>query len=222
MTETSIDTLLDTSAKSFVESLDSLKNTLIVWGLVTLNWLTTGCEIAYVFASKSLEGAMNAHLETLWVFTERNTVPWPLTEVEYRASLSDKLTHGYKYPLVYSVGTNKFSDVSSTVLEGSVFSFNDVVTAEMKNSDKTIYIDLTSTFYNLRWAAGCSPSLYEVILIHCLKNKLFCLIGKLGDFSLDILTVEAKTIPVTLNSKLCRVPFTKWDDCVEQKGWISE
>jgi hypothetical protein len=199
MAETHIDeSPCEQLTKVVLSHLESLKASMLVWGLVAFNSFTTGCEIFYDFTSKSVRGAMDAHVQKVWVFTERNSTPWELTEAE---------AHTYKYPLVYFPESNKLSGDQLSVLEGGVFSFDDVAMAEIKSPEGTT-LDLSSTFHNLRWKAGFTPSLYEVAVIHCLKNKLCFLTGKLGNFTIEILTADAKTITHLLDSSVSRLPFT--------------
>ena len=200
MAETHVDeSPCEQLTKVVLSHLDSLKASMLVWGLVAFNSFTAGCEVFYDLASKSVRGAMDAHLQKVWVFAERNSTPWALTETE---------AHTYKYPLIYFPESNKLSGGQVSVLEGGLFSFDDVATAEIKNTEGTVCLDLSSTFHNLRWTSGFTPSLYEVAVIHCLKNNLCFLTGKLGEFSIEILTADAKTITHLLDSSVSRLPFT--------------
>ena len=196
MTLPAIDDKFEAALEWTLQSLDSFKNTLLIWGLIGINWAITGCEVVYNFTAKSCKGAIDIHREIFWVFTKRNSIPWPLTEIK----------EDYEYPLIYSPESNKFS--RTLVSEGSSFSFDDIVFAEMKNSDSTTSIDLTSIFHNVRWTVGFTPSLYEVALVYCLKNNLLKIVGHLEDFTVEIMNAEGKTLIFLLDSTNGRAPFT--------------
>ena len=91
-------------------------------------------------------------------------------------------------------------------------SFSDVVLAEMVNTVNTITIDLSSTFHNIRWHGNnvVNPSLYEVVIIHCLANNLIFTDEQLSSFTLRILTAESNDVTIELCSSQSRAPFTTW------------
>lgn len=195
----SIDQSLDTAIAWIFEKLEILKNSFMIWSLITLNAVSKGWDAGYAFTMKSVQGIMDAHSKKVWVFTERNSVPWPLLENDYKES--------DKYPLVYFPETYKLSGGT----DSGLFSFNDVVTAELKGRGGSTF-DLTTTFYNLRWTAEYNPSLYEVAILHCLENKLLFIISDLQKYTLEVMTADAKTLVVSFDSLFTLVPFTSWED----------
>jgi hypothetical protein len=195
----------------------SLDNTLddftrLLWNKLLLCVLSTTHFVSDVYnkvaevAARSVKGAMDAHKESVWLFTARNSVPWVTHGNEYRS---------IDYPIIYYPETKRMCMSPHNSSESK--SFGDVVLASMSNSDGYINVEMSSTFHGISWTSSESPSLYEVALIHCLSHGLVFTEKEIGEFSLDILTADSASVSVRLNSSEAKAPFSGWEAyCAEE------
>jgi len=196
------------------ESLDDTleRITQILWSKFLLCVLSTTHFVSDVYnkvaaaVARSVKGAMDAHKESVWLFTARNSVPW--------------VTHGngyqnIDYPIVYYPETKRMCMSQHNTSESE--SFGDVVLASMSNKDGYINVEMSSTFHGISWSSSESPSLYEVALIHCLSHGLVFTEKEMDKFSLDILTADSASVRVRLNSLAAKAPFSGWGAyCAEE------
>lgn len=189
----------------------SLDNTLdditrLIWSKFLLCVLSTTNFVSDVYnkvsevVARSVKGVMDAHKESVWLFTARNSVPW--------------VTHGngyqnIDYPIVYYPETKRMCISQHNTSESK--SFGDVVLASMSNKDGYINVEMSSTFHRISWTSSESPSLYEVALIHCLSHGLVFTEKEMDKFSLDILTADSASVRVRLNSSAAKAPFSGWE-----------
>ena len=123
-----------------------------------------------------------------WAFAKRNSYPiivsssWKKEEVM----------------LTYSPDTFMFGE-----LIGDKITL-DVVTAELKTPYSTY--DLSSFLYSVKWGS-VAPSLYELVLLYLLHEKICLSIDMLDLCSLNILTSDADEHVVEMNSVLAKQSF---------------
>jgi hypothetical protein len=179
------------------------------------NWISYNYSVGSSLLKKTFKGATDAHKASVWVFTSRNATPWRLLEGDAN------LVNMNSFPLTYYPESQEiyfFEEPSSTGEDAPTDSkrisksFSDVVIAEMENTVNTITIDLSSTFHNIRWNGNntVNPSLYEIVIIHCLSNNLVFTDEQLSSFTLKVLTAESKDVTVELRSSQSRAPFVGW------------
>jgi len=191
------------------QRLDAATNLLIqqatVNGLILWNWLSTITSALWKLSAKSFTGALNAHKSPVWVFIQRNTVPWVLLEGDVN------LANTNNFPLTFYPDTQDICFANDGELINK--SFGDVVLVEMTNAVNNLKIELSSTFHNIKWKGNevVNPSLYEIALIHCLANNLLFTEAQMCEFTLNILTTDAQDIVVPLSGFLSRSPFMSWD-----------
>jgi len=179
--------------------------------LVAWNWLSTTSSALWKLSQKSFIGALNAHKNSVWVFMQRNTVPWVLLEGDAN------LANTNNFPLTFYPDSQEihFS------YEGEVVnkSFGDVVLVEMTNSVNSLKVEMSSTFHNIKWKGNntINPSLYEVALIHCLTNNILFTEKQMSEFTLNIVTTDAQDISVALNDHISRCSFISWNDFTRPK-----
>ena len=172
---------------------------IVTWGLITVHWVTMYVEIILQFMRKSVKALSDAHIPSKWLFTERNSIPW--------SKKNTSETNLSSYPSVYYPDLKKFYIHSRGGVKGG---FNDVVTAELVNSDRTISYDMSSFFHEISWE-GDAPSLYEVVLVYFLSKDTVFPKDSMKGFKLEILTAEAKEVTIKISSVEGMTPFTNWD-----------
>jgi len=177
------------------------------------NWFSSNYSAASSLLKKTFKGATDAHRASVWVFTSRNATPWRLLEGDANLVNMNSFPLTY-YPESQEIYFFQSSDVQDDSADSKRVSksFSDVVIAEMENTVNTITIDLSSTFHNIRWNGNDSvnPSLYEIVIIHCLSNNLVFTDEQLSSFTLKVLTAESKDVTVELCSSQSRAPFGGW------------
>ena len=180
-------------------------NRAVLITLIASNFVSKTFNALYEYSSTSLKGAIDAHKETVWVFTSRNSIPWVTLSEEYSY---DNLREVNKYPIVYYPKKKHMYINPGNTFETK--SFGDVVLANMTNAEGTVNIEMSSTFHNIYWtSSGDSPSLYEVALIHCLSHKVVFTEKEMAEFTLEILTADANTVNISMQN--AKEVFSGWD-----------
>jgi hypothetical protein len=180
-----------------------LQTKIITYSLVSWHWITLLYANASDFTWKTVRGIRDAHIPENWYFHARNECPWPLKESEPTNNFSAEAMWVPNMQRMY------FRENSQS---GTTHSFNDVVTAELYNSDKSIQYDLSSFFHTFSWrSVRAAPSLYEVVLIYCLSNNLLLRKSQLEGFTLEVMTAEGETILLRLHSSHATVSFDTWE-----------
>jgi hypothetical protein len=175
-------------------------NRALLFTLLTTNFVSNAFNKVYEYSSISLQGALNAHKEEVWLFTGRNTLPWVSFVEDYR---------GKEYPIIYYPRMNHIIMNKDNTSETK--SFDDVVLANMSKRDGSVNVEMSSTFHKISWSSsGDSPSLYEVALIHCLSHRLLFTDKEMDEFTLEILTTDTNTVSICMqDAKGC---FSGWDN----------
>jgi hypothetical protein len=186
-----------------------IQTKVITYSLITWHWITWALAAGAEFTLKTVRGIRDAHAVEHWVFRARNECPWPIKEGEDENPVVQFTNQATWIParnrLYFREGGNQVNH-----------SFNDVVTAELYNRDKSLQYDMSSFFHEFSWrSVEKSPSLYEVVLLFCLTHNLFFSALQLDGFTLEILTAEGNTILVNLDSDNCRHDFDTWADYAE-------
>lgn len=123
-----------------------------------------------------------------WVFAERNTYPVMLSSSWRR----EPLMMAYD-PATFTVGSGLTDKMTL-----------DVVTAELKTPSTTY--DLSSFFYSVKWYTT-APSLYELVLLYLLHEKICLSTDMLNSYTLNILTSDAEECVIDLDSPLAKQSF---------------
>jgi hypothetical protein len=80
----------------------------------------------------------------------------------------------------------------------------DIVTAEL--TTPSITYDLSSFFYSVKWYSS-APSLYELVLLYLLHNKICLSTDMLNSYTLTLLTSDAEEHSIDMNSPLAKQSF---------------
>lgn len=160
--------------------------------LFGINYIERLLDDGVVFINTSIKGAIGAHYPDIWVFLDRNSIPW-VVKNEVEASM--------KY----------YPSINSFVFTGNEVNgkMDDVVIAELKKDD-TLILDMTTFFHSVKWMHG-RPSLYEVVITGCLSNNIFKCKDNIETYTLEVMTAEADTLKIKLSNDNMRVPFTGWN-----------
>ena len=172
--------------------MSSIYTVLLMNMLFGINFIGRLLEDGSVFINTSIKGALSAHYPDIWVFLDRNTIPW-VVKNEVEASMK------------YYPSNNCFIFTGNDV-DGKM---DDVVIAELKKDDILI-LDMTSFFHSVKWMYG-SPSLYEVVLTGCLSSGILKARDNIQSYTLEVMTAEADTLQINLSDNKTKVAFTGWN-----------
>jgi hypothetical protein len=175
------------------------------YSLITWNWASSTVETGVNIAQTSLRGAMSANVNDIWLFRERNTTPWPMKE-----GWNDTVDTNFGITMSWYPKAQEFIILSdSERIKRNAFT--NVVMAELVCTDKNLRYDMSSFFHDIRWhsAESDAPSLYEVVTVYCLTNKLPFSPQLLSSFNLEVMTTDADNLIVPVMSMK---PFNSWAD----------
>lgn len=134
------------------------------------------------------ECVYEGYTEKRWIFTERNTYPVMLSSSWRTEPLM----------LTYDPATHTFGQgiCDKTTL--------DIVTAELKTP--SITYDMSSFLYSVKWYLA-APSLYELVLLFLLHEKVCLSADMVSSYTLTVLTSDAEEHAIELNSPLAKQSF---------------
>jgi len=170
----------------------SMYTVLLMNVLFGINYLGRLLEDGAVFINTSIKGAVGAHYPDIWIFLDRNTIPW-VVKNEVESSMK-------YYP------SNHSFVFTGNEVDGKM---DDVVIAELKKGGDLI-LDMTSFFHSVRWMHG-SPSLYEVVLTGCLLSGVLKARDNIQSYTLEVMTAEADTLQINLSDNKTKMAFTGWN-----------
>ena len=135
-----------------------------------------------------------------WVFTQRNAYP-SIVSSTWR---TDALIPSYD-PATFTVGEGTGDKIMV-----------DVVTAELNTP--SITYDLSSFFYSVKWyltTPSPAPSLYELVLLYLLHEKICVSTNTIDSYTLTVLTSDADEHVIEMNSPLAKQSFRGFTEGVK-------
>ena len=172
--------------------MSSIYTVLLLNMLFSINFIGTLLENGAGFINTSINGAVSAHYPDIWIFLDRNSIPWVVK-------------NDVDTPMKYYPSNNCFVFTGNEV-DGKM---DDVVIAELKK-DGNIILDMTPFFHSVKWMYG-SPSLYEVVLTGCLSSGILKARDNIETYTLEVMTAEADTLQINLSDNKTKVAFTGWN-----------
>jgi len=139
------------------------------------------------------EAVYDAYQPKSWAFTTRNAYP---TIVNSRWSIDPSID-------TYSPDTYSFGQ--STSDSKSI----DIVTAQIEAANKTTF-DMSSFLYSVRWYDS-PPSLYELVILYFLHQKICLSTDLIDTYTFTALTSEGEDITIQLGSASAKKPFRGWN-----------
>jgi hypothetical protein len=171
---------------------------LLSYGVYLINTLySIQSNVSYL-----VETVYEGYREKRWIFPQRNAYPvmtsssWNNRDADGNGCLAlysvqgEMLTY---YPATYTFAPSDSDKISL-----------DIVTAEL-TTPFGVY-DLSSFFYSVKWHLA-APSLYELVLLFLLHEKLCLTTSTLDSSALTILTSDAEEHVIEMNSVVARQPF---------------
>jgi hypothetical protein len=156
---------------------------LLSYGVYLINTLySIQSNVSYL-----VETVYEGYREKRWVFAQRNAYPI-MTSSSW--TNSDILSY---YPATYTFAPAASDKISL-----------DIVTAEL-NTPFGAY-DLSSFFYSVKWHMN-APSLYELVLLFLLHEKLCLSTSTLDSSSITVLTSDAEEYVIEMNSVVAKQTF---------------
>lgn len=140
------------------------------------------------FGNKLTKSILNSQTPDVWIFPQRNAVPWIQKE-------SGKFF--CYYPEILKFGSLDARNA-----------FDDVVTVELLDATGKLLLDCTEFFHNIRWADA--PSIYEVVLTYLLSKNIIMNEEVFTYNSLRLMTLENPDLLINLNNPKAKVAFSTW------------
>ena len=166
----------------------------MMYMLSLLNTVLDILNTLYESGKKALTAAVDSQKPDIWVFLQENAVPW-ITKSDVHGVLS------------FSTTTKVF--YNTWALENPIKrGLEDVVTAEIIDSNNDIVIDATETFHSLRWSSV--PSVYEIILVLFLSNDYLLSEEKIRSYSIRLMTLDQPNLIIPLTHSKIKDRFTSW------------
>jgi hypothetical protein len=149
------------------------------------------------FLQTTLQGIQDAHSESRWIFSSPNTYP---ISVKHSWNVTDLSSSRVYYP-----ATNKFGKVSDSK------SYADIITVILSGENFTH--DLSLFLYLVNWPSDTAvpPSVYELVLLSLMTEKIYVPYEKLDTYSLDVMKYDGYELTINLSSEFVKKPFRGWD-----------
>jgi hypothetical protein len=190
-------------------SLSSLYNWLLINSVILLNTVFNLIERVCDTADIAVKAVKDSNIPDSLVFRNRNECPWRLKEN------SGYVLKGVS--LCYSVNERKFYDLPGTV--SPVKRMDDIILADLIDISGNSICDMSEFLHSLRWTDSASPSLYELVLVNTLLNKIVASHEYLQGCTLKVMTLTTNpSLKIKLSSEKVKEPFTSWDDFEMKKG----
>jgi len=136
----------------------------------------------------AVELLQEGYREKQWVFAQRNTYPVMVSS----AWTIESQVLTYSPEKGFGQGTGDKSTL-------------DVVTAELTTPSGKSY-DLSTFFYSVKWYST-APSLYELVLLYFLHEKICLSTDMIDSFTLTVLTSDAEEHEIPLEGALAKASF---------------
>jgi hypothetical protein len=135
------------------------------------------------------EVLQDGYREKKWIFTSRNAYPM-ITSSEWTMCLSDNT-------LIYSPASHAIEGAGEKQSLESV-------TLEVVSPDGTRH-NLSSFSYTVKWQL--TPSLYELVLLYFLHEKMCIPTQILDTYTVEVLTMDLEEVSIPLSSAFAKAPF---------------
>jgi hypothetical protein len=192
-----------TSADLFVDQMVTwVYSTLLKYGLVGFYWASWAAEGAVGFLRKSVKGVIHAHMEDMWVFVERNAIPWPTKQ----ASKNKKELAFYPDRMTFMTQDHATAEESKNERKSKI---DDIVLATLLYRDGML--DLSEFFHEVRWVPSDSaPSPLELIACALLMRHELHSVESIKGYTLDVFTADGEEKRIRLSSSWALRPFEGW------------
>lgn len=171
------------------------------YSFIAAVWLTWFAERSATLSRKTWRGIQDAHTETVWIYTSRNSRPWPCKS---EPALTDIFMRYYPEKTEFEV---------AHTMTHERHRINDLVEAVLVSKDGLIRQDMTSFFMDVKWR-GTGPSLYEMVYAFFLEQSWPLSPRMLRSCKLHVETLEHPNLRIILNrgrNPKILEPFQGWN-----------
>ncbi len=171
------------------------------YSFIAAVWLNWFAERSATFSRKTWRGIQDAHTETVWIYTGRNSRPWPCKS---EATVTDVVMRYYPEKTEFEVSHTPSHERHR---------IDDLVEAILVSKDGLIRQDMTSFFMDVKWR-GTGPSVYEMVYAYFLQQGWPISPRMLRSCKLHVETLEHPNLRIVLNrgrnTKILE-PFQGWE-----------
>jgi hypothetical protein len=86
---------------------------------------------------------------------------------------------------------------------------DDIILAELVDSSGVGVCDMSELFHSVSW--NFAPSLYELVIVNTLMNKIVVSEEYLNGCVLNVTTLTHPSLSIKMSSSVVKEPFSSWD-----------
>lgn len=174
--------------------------------LVVFNLLVKATEQISAVSVRALKAVQNSYIPDIYIFRERNSVPWVVKKGSVYRSIGCALEYSVLNTMFYPHEGEEQAATSK---------MDDIVMAELVDLSGVGICDMSEFFHAVRWSASAeeAPSLYEMVLVNLLADNKIISDEVLSAYVLNVITIDNPSLSVPLSSDAAKKPFLGWNCC---------
>ena len=180
--------------------MDSLYNWVVLNGMILLNmiigFIEKVCDKVYI----AVKAINDSSASDILVFRNRNETPWMVKENALPVSKGCNLR--------YSMNDKKFYEVAGNL---DLLKMDDIIMAELVDAAGVGICDMSEFLHSVKWGHFCGPSVYELVLVNLLMNRLSLSKEFLSKCVLNVTTLENPSLSIKMSNPLVRDDFISWN-----------
>ena len=174
---------------------------------ILLPWFNTAydfLEYIRVLFIKIVSAVVESFIDDLWVFSDTNTIPLKAKESWSQLTFLTAQPYMFFYPT-----ERKFLNIRNSEIH-TRGKMTDLITIELVTSNGVHLYEMTEFFNSLRWKEELVPSLYEMIIVYLMVNRLIFTKTVLEGCSINIQTIDHESKRIFLTDEIVKRPFSGW------------
>jgi hypothetical protein len=180
--------------------MDSLYNWVILNGIVLLNVIMGFIEAVCDKVDVAVKAIRDSSVSDILIFIDRNEFPWLFKENALPVLKGSNL--------LYSMNDKKF--YLNTYRPESFIKMDDIIMAELVDASGGGVCDMSELLHSVKWSSVFSPTVYELVLVNLLVNKICISTEFLSTCVLNVTTLENPFLEIKMSNPLVKNNFTSW------------
>lgn len=168
--------------------------------MILLNVIMGFIEMVCDKVDVAVKAIQDSSVADILIFRDRNQSPWLVKE---NALPVLKGVH-----LHYSVTDKKFYEI---VGNSDLLKMDDIIMAELVDASGEGVCDMSEFLHSVKWSSSSPPSVYELVLVNLLMNKMCFTKDYLSKCVLNVTTLENPSLTINLNNPLVKDNFLSWN-----------
>jgi hypothetical protein len=181
--------------------MDSLYNWVILNGIVLLNVIMGFIEAVCDKVDVAVKAIRDSSVSDILIFSNRNEFPWLFKENALPVLKGSNL--------LYSMNDKKFYlNTQAGLLD--FLKMDDIIMAELVDASGGGVCDMSELLHSVKWSSVSSPTVYELVLVNLLMNKICLSTEYLSTCVLNVTTLENPFLEIKMSDPLVKNNFTSW------------